>query len=407
MLKILSGAAIALSLLCAAPAALAGEYEQPPSFNAQKLLGANARGASYTVGNPVRSDGTMRLYVLTTPSGDLAVTGDAMVAIRIKELKALDALNRTQTSQKFLDAVANAGLAPVQLAGKLVTDPGKAIGDTASGVGNFFGGIASGVRNMGQSRDNVVESLSGASKQRQLLAFQYGVDPYTDYKPLADKLGEMAGFAAAGGLAVSAAMIAVPGAAGAIVSDVSTASTLNGMARDYSDVQLLDMNRAALDKLGVAGDAAERFLHNKNYTPVDMTVIVDALSRMGSVRGLDLITARAAEADSRDNAIFIRRGIELDAAYQARTGKAAAFATFASAPLPLLQTADGGFVGVFPFDAVSWTKSTASVFTAMTAEAKLANASGPKRLSIAGTTTKLAKSKLTALGWDVEDNARF
>ena len=120
------------------------------------------------------------------------------------------------------------------------------------------------MRNAGQSRDNVVESVSGASKQRRILAFQYGVDPYTDYKPLADKLASMAGFAAAGGLAVSAALIAVPGAAGAIVSDVSTANTLNGMARDYSDTQLLDMNRDALAKLGVDSEAAERFLHNKS-----------------------------------------------------------------------------------------------------------------------------------------------
>ena len=89
----------------------------------------------------------------------------------------------------------------------------------------------------------------------------------------------------------------------------------------------------------------------------------------------------------------MRRGIELDAAYQARSAKVVAFATFASAPLPLLQTADGGFVGVFPFDAVSWTKGTAKVFTAMTAEAKQANASGAKQLSIAGTTTKLAKGE--------------
>ena len=80
---------------------------------------------------------------ITTASGDLDVTGDAMVAIRIKELKALDALSRTQHSDKIMSAVGAAGLAPVQFAGKLVTDPGKAIGDTASGIGNFFGGVAS------------------------------------------------------------------------------------------------------------------------------------------------------------------------------------------------------------------------------------------------------------------------
>ena len=391
------------AVLCASSAALADDFEQPPTFSAQKLLGAEARGANYSVANPVRSDGTMRHYVMTTPSGRLDVTGDAMVAIRIKELKALDALSRTQESDKFINAVGAAGLAPVQFAGKLVTDPGKAIGDTASGIGNLLGGVASGVRNVGQSRDNVIESVSGASKQRRLLAFQYGVDPYTDYKPLADKLASMAGFAAAGGLAVSAALIAVPGAAGAIVSDVSTANTLNAMARDYSDTQLLDMNRETLAKMGVEGEVAERFLHNKAFTPVDMTVIVDALSRIGRVQGAAVVAARAGKVASRDDAIFFRRGIELDAAFQSRTPNVIGFAAYDSAPLPLLRTADGGLVAVFPFDAVSWTKSTAKTFNAMSAETKQAS---ERQLSISGSISPLAKKQLTALGWAFEDNAR-
>ena len=181
------------------------EFEQPPSFNAGKVLGAAARGANYTVVSPVSSDGYVRNYTLKTSFGVFRASGDQMLFMRIKELNALDALDKTTRSQKFSDAVAKAGLAPIDLAGKLVTHPVDAVGDTFAGVGQFLGGVVSGVRNVGKSKDSTIASVTGASRQRRLIAFQYGVDPHTDFQPLTDKLDTLSGYAAAGGLLVTAA----------------------------------------------------------------------------------------------------------------------------------------------------------------------------------------------------------
>jgi hypothetical protein len=385
--------------------AWAGEFEQPPSFNPGKLFGGAAQGPGYKIVNPVRSDGYMRDYAIETPYGILSVGGDEMLLMRIKELAALAAMDQTTNSQEFTDALVKAGVSPVQFAGNLVANPVGTVKNTVTGVGKLFGGIASGIKNAGKSQDSAVASVSGAAKQKRLIAFQYGVDPYTDFKPLADRLNKLAGAAALGGLAVTAAFIAIPGAAGTVVSNVSTANTLNGMVRDSSAAQLMDMNKKKLGKLGIHRDLVDELLSNRHYTPVDTTVMVDALTRMGKQRQMDVMVARAASADGRDVAYFIRKRIELTATYQEKTGQLTGFILLGNSPFPMSTTSDNGIVGVFPIDILSWTENTSAVLAAMTSAAQNDGITGPKVLHISGTTTALAKKNLKALGWEVQEGS--
>ena len=81
--------------------------------------------------------------------------------------------------------------------------------------------------------------------------------------------------AALGGLAVTGALLAVPGAAGIVVSNLSNANKLNNvaideLARNYTAAQILDLNRGLLGKLGVAAEVSESLLANRNYTPIDL-----------------------------------------------------------------------------------------------------------------------------------------
>ncbi len=393
------------ALFLVAANAWAGDFERPPSFNPGKLFGGAAQGPGYKIVNPVRSDGYLRDYTIETPYGTLNVGGDEMLLMRVKELAALAALDQTANSREFADALVKAGLSPVEFAGSLVTNPVGTVKNTVTGVGKLFGGIASGLKNAGKSQDSAMASISGAAKQKRLIAFQYGVDPYTDFKPLADRLNKLAGAAALGGLAVTAAFIAIPGAAGTVVSNVSTANTLNGMVRDYSAAQLMDMNRKKLGQLGIHGDFADELLHNRHYTPVDTTVMVDALARMGKQQHVDVMVARAASADSRDVAYFIRKRIELTAAYQEKTGQLTGFVLLGNSPFPMSTTTDNGIVGVFPVDILSWTENTSAVLSAMTSAAQNEGITGPKVLHITGTTTALAKKNLKSLGWKVQEDA--
>jgi hypothetical protein len=396
-----------LTMLAAgADAAAAGQFEEPPSYSPASALGQAWKGSNYTVISPVSSDGMLRHYTMRTRWGEFEATGDQLMAARVKELNALHALDETNAPKSFGQAAAKAGLGPVIFAGSLIAHPVDTTQNTVAGIGQLFGGIGSGLNNMGKSRDDAVASLSGEAKQKRLIATGLGVDPYTDFKPLADRLDELAGAAAVGNLAVSGAFMAVPGAAGVVVSNTSTAGTLNGMVSDYSSAQLMDINRDKLTRLGVDGATANSLLANPHYTPVDVTAMVDALSSIGPVRDLPAMVGEAAAADSRPTAFFVRRRIELTAAWRRRHGPIAAFAGADSVRFPLAETADGAIVGVYPIDILSWTPETARTLDAMTAEAQRSGAAS-KTLVITGTATPLAKSRLAALGWTVQERAKF
>lgn len=392
--------AIRLSLLglVLATGAFAADVENPPVFNASTVLGQAAQGPGYRIEERVGSDGYLRIYDVETPWGMLAVHGDAMMQMRLKEIGALNAMERTATSKEFGDALVKAGLKPVEFAGKLVTDPAGTVKSTVSGVGSLFNSIGSGIRNAGKTKESAAAGITGAAKQRRLIAYEYGIDPYTDLPPLKEKLDQLSR-AAAGGLAVTGAFILIPGAAGTIISNVSGAETLNQMVRDYSAAQLMDMNRKELRRMGASADVAEEFLTNPHYTPTDATAITGALSGMGQLRNVDALLSRATEAANREQAYFLRRRVELMAAQQLAAGNITGFVALDGVPFPMATTREGGLVGLFPLDALSWTAETSEAAAGLTTAARTAGFNGPLSLGITGTATPLAEKHLAKLGW--------
>ena len=399
MPKFLRAARLPLLGLLLATAALAEDVENPPVFKASAVLGAAAQGPGYRVENRVGSDGYLRIYDVETPWGVLAVHGDAMMAMRVKEISALNAMERTAASKEFGDALVRAGLKPVEFAGKLVTDPAGTVKSTVTGVGRLFNSIGSSIRNAGKTQESAAAGITGAAKQRRLIAYNYGIDPYTDWPPLKERLDQLSRAAAAGGLAVTGAFILIPGAAGTVISNVAGAETLNQMVRDYSAAELMDMNRKELRRMGASADATEAFLTNPSYTPTDATAITGVLAGMGQIRNVDALLFRASEAANRDQAYFLRRRVELMGAQQLAAGDITGFVSLDGVPFPMATTRDGGLTGLFPLDALSWTAETSQAITALTAATRAAGFQGPLSLGITGTATPLAEKEVAKLGW--------
>lgn len=397
------GLAVA-ALLAGGSAALAAENEAPASFDVGRLPGIPPRGPNYTIANPVKSDGFLRIYLLQTPYGDFTVYGDAMVRMRIAELAAVYELDKVSNSEAFNKGLADAGLAPIKFAGEMIVNPVQTIGNTMAGIGNFFGQINSGMANAGKTQDDGMASLLGVTKKKRELAVQLGVDPYTDFQPLAVRLTKLSEAAATGGLVVNGALMAIPGVGGAVVGYTSTSGGLHDMARDYTAAQLLDFNRPKLLAMGADPALAEAFLLNRNFTPLDATAIVTALDTMPDVQGRALFIQRAASVTRRDAAYFTRRQAELLAAYQAKTGALAAFTVYGD--FPFNQLRNGGVLGYWPLDAVSWTGNTSRSIRATTDALKRSGHRGPAEIRITGQATNLSKQQLKALGWTLVENAR-
>jgi hypothetical protein len=391
-------------LLLMPAAAFAQKVEAPPTFNAAQISGIQRVGPNYTIENPVRSDGLLRVYLLKTPYGDTTVRGDAMLKMRLNELHALALLEKVSSSDTFAKALAQAGLNPLEYTGRLITNPLGTVKETLSGVGAMFGRIGAGISNAGKTPDDAVAGVLGVTTERRELAATYGVDPYTDFAPLAAKLAQLSQAAALGGLAVTGALLAVPGAAGIVVSNLSTANKLNDigldeLARKYTAAQILDLNRSLLDKMGVAPDLRDRLLANTNYTPIDMAALVAALDSMADVQGREVFVARAAAADQRFIAYFTRRQAELLAAAHHRHGGFVRFVSLADHPFVLMR--DGRMITLAPIDALSWTSTVAAGFDETTAARRHLSPKATGVILVTGRATTLAKRRLKAQGWAV------
>jgi hypothetical protein len=391
--------------------ALAQSFEQPPTFVIEKIRGFWPSGDNYSINNPVMSDGLLRIYTISTPYGEFTVHGDQMLRLRVNELAALYELEKIANSESYGKALLDAGLSPLKYTGRLIADPKKTVGDTFSGIGTMFGRISSDLSNIGKTPGDPISGLLGVTDQRRKIATKVKVDPYTDFPPLDAKLSRLAEASAAGGLTVSAAMMAVPlTKVGILISNYPTASTIEGvrideLARDQTASQIFDLNRQKLHDMGADNDLVEALLVNRNYTPVDMAVLVAALDNLIGVEDRTVFLQRAAQIDTRSLAYFMRRHAEMLNNHQSR---GAAFERFVSlGGYPFNVTRDGRILGVMPIDALSWTETIADVFRTCAADAHQFSATGRVELRITGTATRLAKRELKALGWRVVENSRF
>ena len=78
------------------------------------------------------------------------------------------------------------------------------------------------------NKGSLLNSASGQASYKRQYAAEFGVDPYTSYEPLQKALNDLSWTAAAGGLTVKAAFMAIPGGAGFAVGAMGTADTAKG-----------------------------------------------------------------------------------------------------------------------------------------------------------------------------------
>jgi hypothetical protein len=385
-------AALAASVVLS-DATSAAEIERPASFNPANIPGIRASGQNYNIANPVRSDGFLRIYTVRSSYGDFTMVSDAMMQRRIRELNAILELDKLTESDSFNKALGEAGLAPVKFAGQLIVNPVEAIGNTLAGIGNQIGQIGSGIHNAGKSQDTPFGGF-GADQKRRELAAKLLVDPYTEFEPLQIRLQKISQAAASGGLVVSAAMMAIPGAVGIVISNAGTSSRVIDSVRDKTAAQLMDSNREKMMAMGLDRPTADALLQNRNYSPVDMTSMVTSLEVV-PVEGRTDFLRRAVSVNRRDAAVFNRRYTEMVADFHARTGAVTSYVSLGEFPFNQVRT--GGVVGIWPVDAMSWTEGTRKAM-GNAADALRRSGMGRAELRISGQATPRAREGLRELG---------
>ena len=394
--RVFAALVASLGLMVASSASRALELPKPEPV--AKYLGKAATGTNYTVNPIVRSDGVMRIFDVDTPYGNFAFDGIEFAKLRIHELNAIAAIEKMSQSEEFGKAFGRAALGPIKFGADLITNPAGTVERSLSGIGNMFDRVGAGLSNNRADRDGFVDSLIGVSDTQRELAVDLDVDPYTDFPPLAQKLKEMTGVMASGGLPIKAGLSFVPGGIGIAVSSVATVSDARDTLRSKTAAQVIAETRATLLGLGIPDENISRLVENRNYTPADLLIMALALKKLNAENTTAFVD-HVAGAGTRNLAFYHRRRAQILAARSNELGGIVSFVTFGGQPINI--TRNGNVVAAFTVDDIAWTDVQQRTFIAATAEIQRMKPGATPVLATTGAVTPMAAAEIGQRGWKI------
>jgi hypothetical protein len=340
----------------------------------------------------------MRIFDVDTPYGNFAFDGIEFAKLRIHELNAIAAIEKMSQSEEFGKAFGRAALGPIKFGADLITNPAGTVERSLTGIGNMFDRFGAGLSNNRADRDGLVDSLLGVSDTQRELAVDLDVDPYTDFPPLAQKLKEMAGVMASGGLPIKAGLSFVPGGIGIAISSVATVSDARDTLRSKTAAQVIAETRATLLGLGIPDESISRLVENRNYTPADLLIMALALKKLNAENTAAFVD-HVAEAGTRNLAFYHRRRAQILAARSNELGGLVSFATFGGQPINIAR--NGNVVAAFTVDDIAWTDVQQRTFIAATAEIQRMKPGTTPVLATTGAVTPMAAAEIGQRGWKI------
>lgn len=384
----------------------AADFEQPPTLRAADVLPALwVKGPNHEVEAAVRNDGVRNQYRVETPQGVLEVDGTERLGIRIREIDALQLMEETKSSTVFTDALKAAAKSPYYAAKGLITSPVRTLSDVATGVGNFLGNVGHTIFGKpSEDESGTLAAAAGFDAAKRQFAFRFGVDPYSRYEAMQERLNDLAWAAFGGGLPMTVAFSAIPGNVGTTVQVSGLANRMSKLVSDKSPRELKDINNTKLEKMGFTKSIRRAFLDHPQYSPTKTTMIVGALEGMAGVAERELLLERAVLAQDEPSAFLYQVQAELLAGYHRNIAPAKRLLLLGSNVF--LQRKDGVVVGLFPADYVIWRETSAATLAAMNAGLREISGAHDAELWLTGAASPLCRDNVTKSGWKLVENAR-
>ncbi len=318
-------ALLALAAVSLMPAAVsaADNYESATALHAADLLPANViKGPHYTIADKVRSDGFMLTYTVQSDYGTFTPTGDTALQKLLNELQVIAKLKEISQSEAFGNSVVEAAKSPFRFAGNLITDPVDTVSGVPEGVWAIFENASESVSETHDpSEDSSSKQLLMVSSWKRDYCAKLGCDVYSSNKVLQEELNRIGWAAAVGGLTVSGATTVASGGAVMVFSTARTADQLNEALRSQPPSRLRIMNEEKLKAMGIPQDLIQKFLDHPAYTPRHDTIMVDALSRLGGVKGRDRFLTLCLKAQDEVGANFFQNVAQIMVGYHTKVAK--------------------------------------------------------------------------------------
>ena len=435
---------IALALLtqvaiAATPAS--SDNENEPILDAASLVQPSLlSGPGFDVAPRVEVHGYMGNFTINTASGAMSAESVEILAERVAEVPAMEALDKITRSEAFLaaaegklgglaSAFGNVFLHPLKTAAGISTGVARLVRKRIVKVGNQAqalsdraarrigadgdpyaagdGPMTDSRRDDGPGKNRAWYSRAGAElaregkrqisygKMKRDIARRLGIDPYTTNPYIHLRLDSLAWIASGGNYLATAAIGAVSGGAGVAISQTRRLNDLV-WSLDADDIK----GRVRERLLDIVSDefVIRRFLRNGAYTPSLQLALVDAIDQLKPAGGIDQLLELAIGARSELEARFIVNALRmLVADPQRRTGGAfAPVGAGLSWRLP-----DGSLVVPLPVDHLSWTDEIAEFFDR--SEFRIDR----KSVLIAGTASEITRHELGERGWNLQMQLRW
>ncbi len=376
--------------------------ERIHSLQAEQVLPAGyLEGPNYRIHPQVLNDGLVNTYRLDTNYGPLTVEGTPLLLERLSELRALDRIEKVEGTEVYKNALKEGAKSPLKGAEALIEDPFATVKGAAQGIGRWMSDIGRSISSNDPHQAGVAQTALGQAAAKRAFAYDFGVDPYTRFKPLQKSLDDLGWAMAGGGLTTKVAFSLIPGAAGIVVSATGVTSSMKALVRDKSPAQLDTINRAQLRKIGVSATVIDAFLGNSTFSPQDKTIIVGELASLKGVKGRPDFISSAALVDSLSLATFMRYRAQMIGRFQSEVGGAERLVKIEKTLF--LKTTGGDYVGLFPIDRIAYDAEMVKKLTALEqAIAKQPGVHG-RQLWIGGPVEPEASALLTQRGWKVYD----
>jgi hypothetical protein len=310
-------------------------------------------GPNYRIEANVKNDGFINTYQLTTDYGPLKVESTSLLIERTNELKALSHMEEVEQTDAFGQALKKGATAPLKTAKGLVTHPIDTVSGVASGLGHWVQDIGNAITSDDPHQEGALSAAIGYAAAKRKFAYEYGINPYTRYEPVQDKLTKMARASVVGGLAPKVAFSLIKKPVGTVLKLTGTADTMRKLVRDKSPAELSEINAEKLKAMGVEDSLAKEFLKNPYFDPQEETLLVGELETMKNVKDRKNFIKMAAVAPDYMIARFLRERAQMAAIYNKKVAPIERI--IAAQGVPLLQRKDGVIVVLVPLDYVAWT----------------------------------------------------
>lgn len=419
------------ALLVAAPTRAENE---PVLAAAELVMPALLTGPGYRIEPQVQVTGYQARFVLHTDWGPLEAESAEMLAIRISEIPAMDAVFTAEVSGLVARSAQDAAMAPVRAVGQVVSNPISSLVGAPLGAVRFFGEtVTKWGRRAKRLGDRIDERIShdgdpyrdpegplGATRpeveagerawwekpRRELvravrgeisyrrsrleLAEHLGIDPYTSNPILNERLDRLAWMTSTGAFATRQLVSVATAGFGEALGYTQDIERL--VLREAPE-NLAERNHDVLSLHCSDEDLLEAFIGHRVFTPTLQTAFSEELAALRPRSGCEALLETALMAGNEVEARFVLNALRLIRHYGGETapgGQVRAHGTTLA-----YLTPENEFLLPLPVDLLSWTPRIEAWFD----RAQLSGQANPTVL-VSGRISDKAQRELTRRNWN-------